>query len=103
MQLGLSEAIGIATLITLLVGFGTQLVKMGIGQGKAKARESGFVEEVKALKAKDVKFDEDISEIKTDISDIKVNQEVKHGELKQGISNLEITILKELRKQNGRI
>lgn len=102
MQLGLSELIGIATLLTLVIGFGTQLVKMGIGQGKAKARESNFVEEVKALKEKDVKFEDDISDMKTDISAIKINQEIKHSDLKQGIGNLEITILKELRKQNGR-
>ena len=101
MQLGLSELIGIATLATLIIGFGTQLVKMGMGQGKARARESHFVEEVKSLKEKDISFDEDIRGIKTDISEIKLNQEIKHSDLKQNISNLEINILKELRKTNG--
>lgn len=93
--------LGIATLLTLFIGFGSMLINIGFGQGKAKTRESNFVSEIKSLKDKDVEFSEDIRGIKMDVSDIKLKQEKSHGELKLSISQLETNILKEFRKTNG--
>ena len=85
----------------ILITTGITLYKIIFGQGKAKAREENYTGEIVALKQKDVEFESTIGGMKTDINEIKINQEIKHGELKNGIANLEINILKELRKANG--
>ena len=97
MNIGFTEIIVGSTLLTS----GLTLYKLIFGQGKAKAREENYGAEIHILHAKDKEFDGDIRELKDNVNEIKLNQEVKHSELKQDINKLEINILKELRKTNG--
>lgn len=102
MQLGLVEiSLLVGIVLSTLTAVGV-FIKIGVGQGIAKTREENFVGEITTLKKKDGEFESDIKEIKTDIFEIKVLQEQRHGELKLGISNLENNILREFRKLNGK-
>ena len=92
------EIASVCTLIGTLFMIG----KIIFGQGKAKAREEGFVDKFTELKTQDEEFKTEISGIKTDISDIKINQEKSFGEVKLGIKDLENNFLREIRKINGR-
>lgn len=94
----------IGILIGVVCTLGASLAnlwQLAQGQGKAKAREEGFTSEISSLKNKDIEIEGTIGCIKTDITDIKINQVESVSALTKSIGELEINILKEFRKRNG--